>query len=81
MRKQLDCLLTTVDLCAIFDRNEMTIYLWRKNRGLPVVKIASDHKPVVRFDWRSVRAWAQANQVKVADPTALRRILKQRASV
>lgn len=51
-------LLTTDDLCKMFGRGSLTIYLWRRKHGLPTVRLPGGKKPPVRFDADAVRAWA-----------------------
>lgn len=53
-------LLTTDQLCEIFDRTRMTIYLWRNKEDLPFIILPIDGmaKPPVRFSWKAVVGWA-----------------------
>lgn len=59
---ELQKLLTTNDLQAIFRRNAMTIYLWRRDRGLSTIEIDNGKRPLVRFDWEVVKAWYESNR-------------------
>jgi len=52
---------TTRDLAVLFNRTPMTIYLWRRDRGLPAVVIKGAARPAVRFIPADVRAWASRN--------------------
>jgi hypothetical protein len=59
MQQKLDHLWTTQDLCRGFDKEAMTIYLWRKNEDLPAIRIAGDRRDTIRFVPNDVLAWAK----------------------
>jgi len=53
-------LLTTQDICRMFARqSEMTIQLWRKNDGMPIIKIPGIARNTIRFDFEAVEKWAK----------------------
>lgn len=55
----LEDLVTSKYLEKIFKVTPMTLYNWRKHRGLPVITIpGSDTKKPIRFDKQKVQAWA-----------------------
>ncbi len=55
----LENLLTTNDLCNLFRRSLMTILIWRKNKGLPYIRIPGSKRDTIRFDQEAVLEWAQ----------------------
>lgn len=63
----LTLLLTKEQVARMFDREQQTIDLWRRERGLPAVvrPAAEGGKNVVLFDKREVLAWARENGVEV----------------
>tara|TARA_R100001143_G_C3349771_1_gene128857 strand:+ start:146 stop:442 length:297 start_codon:yes stop_codon:yes gene_type:complete len=52
-------LLTTEDLCTMFDKSPLTIIAWRENKNLPHVIIDGDKRGAVRFTLPEVVAWAE----------------------
>lgn len=56
---------TTGYLMRLFGRAEPTLYLWRRERGLPYVLIPGDDRAVVRYDLRKVLAWAKENRIRI----------------
>ncbi len=56
-----DNLLTTENLCRLFKRGEMTIYLWRRNKNLPFVQVGGGNRPLIRFKKREILRWAKVN--------------------
>lgn len=58
-------LVTTGYLLRLFDRAEPTLYLWRRERGLPYIVIPGDDRPVIRYDLRKVIAWAKKNRIRL----------------
>lgn len=62
----LDNLVTGPDLERAFGVTTMTIYNWRKNKGLPSVSIpSSGQKEPIRFDSIKVLEWAEENGIEV----------------
>ena len=57
-------LLTVTSIKRLFDRTDVTLYVWRKQRGMPYVKIPGDRKPGIRFDVEAVCAWADDNGIE-----------------
>ena len=64
LRTQLGALWDSHDLCDHFGVTPMTIYLWRKNRGLPSISIPGTGRPAVRFNPQEVIAWAAQQGIK-----------------
>jgi len=58
-------LLTTGDLCKLFNRGEMTIYLWRRKLNLPFVQVGGGTRPLIRFKKRDIIKWAKQNKKDV----------------
>ena len=52
-------LLTTSDLCKLFKRGWLTILIWRRDKGLPYVRIPGHKRDTIRFDRKAVLKWAQ----------------------
>ena len=50
--------LNTADLCRVFDCTPMTIYLWRRDKKMPFIKINIGRKNLILYDWGKVKAWA-----------------------
>ena len=64
-------LLSTKDLCRLFNRTPMTIYLWRMNLGLPFISIPGVEKAPVRFDLEKVSEWAEEKGKEMEEPKSL----------
>ncbi len=58
VRNLLDQLVDTSYLCRMFRRGELTIHLWRRDKGLPVVRIHGEGRDTIRYDRAEVLAWA-----------------------
>lgn len=58
-REWLASLLTMQQVQKLFRRSELTISLWIKNDGLPVVRIEGDKRDTLRFDRAEVSQWAR----------------------
>lgn len=52
-------LLTTKQVCRLFDVTNMTIYHWNYKLGLPKIKLSGGKNPPVRFDEGMILAWAK----------------------
>lgn len=65
LQEQLNSMLTTADLCRMFQKTPMTIHLWRKNKGLPAVVIPGGKRPTVRFVAKDVIRWAKKNGYEI----------------
>lgn len=52
-------LLTTKQVCRLFDVTTMTIYHWTHKTGLPRQQLVGGKNPPVRFDEGAVLAWAK----------------------
>jgi hypothetical protein len=63
-------LLTVADVAEAFEVTSMTIYLWRRYRGLPFLLIPSQGKDSVRFYKDKVVKWARRQGLDV--PESLR---------
>lgn len=59
-------LLTTKQVCRLFDVTNMTIYHWSKKLGLPRQHLTGGKNPPVRFDEGEVLAWAEDQHRPVA---------------
>lgn len=59
MRTILNELLTTSDVCHMFNRSEMTIWLWRKNLNMPYIVIPGTERQTIRYDKDEVTTWAK----------------------
>ena len=64
LQQQLSELWTVNDICARYGVTKMTVFLWRRDRGLPAVVIEGEKRPSIRFVPDDVKAWARANNVK-----------------
>lgn len=54
-----EILLTTAEVCELFNKTPMTIYLWRRDEELPVVTISGRaEKAPVRFRLTDLLRWA-----------------------
>lgn len=69
----LDGLVTCRELERLFQRNEQSLVMWRKNYGLPCISIPSERQPSRRFRLEYVLAWAQETG-RMVDPGALEEI-------
>lgn len=58
-------LLTTKNLCGLFKRGEMTIYLWRRNKNLPFIQVGGGTRPLIRFKKKDILKWAKQNNKTV----------------
>lgn len=67
LQRKFNELWTTEDLGAVFDRTPMTIHLWARDRGLPVIRIgrSDSRRPLCRYVPGDVLAWARRNKVPV----------------
>lgn len=54
-------MLTTQDMMRLFRVTYMTIYNWRRHKGLPCVVVPQGGVRIVRFDKDDVRTWAAEN--------------------
>ena len=61
-------LLTIKKLCKMFRVSEMTVYTWKRYRGLPFISVPSDARPAIRFLPQEVAAWAKREGIAI--PTA-----------
>lgn len=68
LEKALSELLTIKQLCKMFRVSEMTVYTWKRYRGLPVITVPGDARPAIRFLPEEVRQWAKREGIAV--PTA-----------
>lgn len=67
LQKSLDQLWTTQDLCSRFasEPTAMTIFTWRRDRGLPFIKVPGTKRDTIRFVPNDVKAWARKNGLKL----------------
>jgi hypothetical protein len=65
VRRLLCELVDTSYLCALFRRSDLTIALWRKRKGLPVVRIPGHRRDTIRFDKSEVMDWAITNNIRI----------------
>lgn len=63
LQSQLDGLVSTQHLMAVFNVTDMTIYLWRRHRGLPAIVIPGKGRNAVRYVMQDVVAWAEKNNI------------------
>jgi phage terminase Nu1 subunit (DNA packaging protein) len=56
-----DNLWTTKMVAKAFSVEPLTIYHWRRRKGLPYIEIRGDGKNAVRFDLDAVKEWAKKN--------------------
>jgi hypothetical protein len=54
-------LVDTNYVMQLFRRSELTIAYWRKNDGLPYVRIKGNARDTIRFDRKAVLRWAKKN--------------------
>jgi hypothetical protein len=62
---------TMDDVQRLFRRSELTVALWVKNHGLPVVRIPGQSRDSIRFDPTEVKAWAKTNGKTVYETPAV----------
>ena len=55
-------LLTTKALQQIVGRSRVTIWLWRKRHGMPVVRIKGDTRDGIRYRLPAIRRWAKQTE-------------------
>ena len=60
-------LLTTKQVCRMFNVTGMTIYHWVNQLGLPKIRLAGGKNPPVRYDEGVVREWARLKQRTVVN--------------
>ena len=62
---QLEGLLTTSQLKNRFQKGTMTIFTWRKDKGLPFIELLTgeDGKNPIRFREKDVVKWAKKNTI------------------
>lgn len=53
--------LTAKDLVKLFRRSELTIHIWKRDKGLPHIRIPGSGRDTIRFDRPSVLTWAKEN--------------------
>lgn len=67
-----DPLLTTKDLCKIFDVETMTVYNWRRRRSktltpIPFYSEERGSRAAIWFRWSEVKAWAELNKIRAVN--------------
>lgn len=76
LQEQVDQLLTSHDLCKLFDITPMTLHTWRKDKGLPAIEIRGgdvDIRPAIRFHPDDVREWARLKGMVLRNNAAAKR--------
>jgi hypothetical protein len=58
-------LVDTSYLCRVFNRSDLTVQLWRQNKGLPHVVIKGDKRDAIRYYLPEVTEWAARNNVRI----------------
>ena len=61
-------LLTFRQVAKMFNVSEMTLYIWKRYRGLPTIQIPGDGRAAVRFHPVDLQKWARREGIAV--PTA-----------
>lgn len=56
-------LITTEQCARLFKRTPLTVHIWRKDRGLPFVRIPGSGRDPIRFRIKRVVAWAVEKRV------------------
>jgi hypothetical protein len=64
--EELKGLMTTAQVADLFGKSPLTITLWRKEKGLPYVRIPGDGRDTIRFHEGRVKKWAKKNQVQTS---------------
>jgi len=70
---QVNRLLTTEDICKMFQVTYMTVYTWKNKRGLPCVTINGENRATIRYHPDDVNKWAAREGLR---PLMSRRRLK-----
>jgi len=52
-------MLNTEQVAVMFNRSQLTIQLWRKNKSLPYIRITGAKRDTIRYDEKALREWAQ----------------------
>ena len=68
--KALKGLLTTSQMCELFDVTSQTITNWRR-KGLPCVRIPGNRKDGIRFRPSEVLRWAKKNGKKISSDSSV----------
>ena len=63
--------MTTLENCItinqakqLFRRTEMTIYLWRRDKGMPYIQLPGGKLKSVRFDVDKILKWAKTLNIR-----------------
>lgn len=77
LQKTLSKLLTSNDLCKMFQVTPMTIHTWRKDRNLPTLVISGGQdgsdRAAIRFHPDDIRQWAKTQGLTSRMPSVKRR--------
>lgn len=68
IRTAIENMLTLDQVCRMFNKSTTTIYLWRKHRAMPSIRMPTQASPLL-FDETEIRAWAKKTGKAIqADP-------------
>ena len=59
MERTVDDLLTSAEVCKMFNVTPMTLYNWRQRKDFPFVTIRGTTTDAIRFNRDDVVTWAQ----------------------
>ena len=65
IQEAVDELLTEKQVAGMFSASTQTIIAWRKDFGLPVVRITGDERDTIRYNEQDVREWAEKYGKKI----------------
>lgn len=51
-------LMTTGEVARLFNRDKQTVNVWRREKGLPFVRIPGDARDTIRYRRAAVLEWA-----------------------
>jgi len=63
----LSSFMTGNQMRRLFGRTAMTLYIWRRDKGLPYILIPGEGKPSIRFDLDAVLSWAVLLNVEYSE--------------
>jgi len=65
LKRQMARLAKTADVAEAFGKTQMTIFNWRRWRGLPFLAFTEHRRPIILFDKVQVLRWAKKHDVPI----------------